>query len=237
VIRESLLAFYQEYCPQAADYVDFILVDRTVSELLGGCEQRYGSKPDTITLPKAKGALIKVDISSNIIRCTGATVLAGALQGNQVIKELNLSCNSMTHDDVYGIDMSGVVALADVIPGMGALTSFNISNNQLAQGALKDGMSGFDVGSDYETDMAGDMLNGRTFTSSPFLQVPNRHLFSIFTGVTALANAIPGMGALASLNLATNALGQDGALIICDALLGSRYAVCTSYALPARAHQ
>jgi hypothetical protein len=41
VTRDSLLAFYQEHCPQAADYVDFILLDRTVSELLGGCAQRY----------------------------------------------------------------------------------------------------------------------------------------------------------------------------------------------------
>ena len=45
-----------------------------------------------------------------------------------------------------------------------------------------------------------------------------------------LAIGIKDNGAMSSLNLATNALGQDGALIICDALLGSRYAVCTFYA-------
>jgi hypothetical protein len=43
-----------------------------------------------------------------------------------------------------------------------------------------------------------------------------------------LAVGLRDNGAISSLNLATNALGQDGALIICDALLGSRYAVCTS---------
>jgi hypothetical protein len=47
---------------------------------------------------------------------------------------------------------------------------------------------------------------------------PNYHLLSLFTGVTALANAIPDMGALMCLNLASNSLGVEGAKTIAACL-------------------
>jgi hypothetical protein len=72
------------------------------------------------------------DISNNDIKATGCKALAGALKGNQVMKELNLAANSATHGPPgQGIDMSGITALADVIPGMGALTSLNLAANYL----------------------------------------------------------------------------------------------------------
>ena len=42
--------------------------------------------------------------------------------------ELNISSNSMTNGSAWG-DTSGVVALADVIPDMGALSTFTFSGD------------------------------------------------------------------------------------------------------------
>jgi hypothetical protein len=63
-------------------------------------------------------ALTKFDISSN--KLWGAKALAEGLKGNQVITELNM----------VGIDTSGVITLADVIPDMGALTTLMFGDNQ-----------------------------------------------------------------------------------------------------------
>jgi hypothetical protein len=71
------------------------------------------------------GAMTSLDVSNNMLYAKGTALLAEALKGNQVM-ELNLSSNSMT---VGG--MSGVVALADAIPDMGALASFNLASNSL----------------------------------------------------------------------------------------------------------
>jgi hypothetical protein len=62
--------------------------------------------------------LTKLDISSNSLRVEGTTLLAAALKSNQGMTELNISSNAVA---MYG-DTSGVAALADVIPGMRAMT-------------------------------------------------------------------------------------------------------------------
>jgi Ran GTPase-activating protein (RanGAP) involved in mRNA processing and transport len=58
----------------------------------------------------------------------GTKLLAQALKENQIITNLNISSNNMTYD--HG-DMSGVVALADAIPDMGALSVLSLKNNDL----------------------------------------------------------------------------------------------------------
>ena len=68
------------------------------------------------------------DISDNDIRADGGKALVEALKGNQVITELNIADNNLAN---YGADISGVVALADVIPDMGAMTSLNLASNEL----------------------------------------------------------------------------------------------------------
>jgi Ran GTPase-activating protein (RanGAP) involved in mRNA processing and transport len=76
-------------------------------------------------------AMTSLDVSNNRLYAEGTKLLAEALRGNQLMAELNLSSNEMT---VGG--MSGVVALADAIPDMGAMTSLNLSRNRLgAEGA------------------------------------------------------------------------------------------------------
>jgi hypothetical protein len=75
--------------------------------------------------------LTKFDISSNDIRARGSKALAAELKGNQMITELNISSNTLGKNSGYGDDTSGVIAIADAIPDMGALNKLNISNNSI----------------------------------------------------------------------------------------------------------
>jgi hypothetical protein len=81
-------------------------------------------------------ALLKFDISTNNLSAAGTKLLVEALKGNTTVTELNISSNHMT-GDVRGLitygGMSGVVALADVIPDMGALTKLDISNSDIGK--------------------------------------------------------------------------------------------------------
>jgi hypothetical protein len=81
-------------------------------------------------------AMTKFDISANDIRAEGGKALAEGLKGNQVIKELNFSGNNLGCNSNLDTDTSGIIAIADVIPGMGAMTSLNLASNRLgAEGA------------------------------------------------------------------------------------------------------
>jgi hypothetical protein len=84
---------------------------------------------------KNNGALKTFDISRNFFCAAGAKALVEGLKGNQVLTELNLAGNMMgkasTAQDAKS-DMSGIIALADVIPGgMGAVMSLNLASNDL----------------------------------------------------------------------------------------------------------
>jgi hypothetical protein len=66
-----------------------------------------------------------LNLASNGLCAEGTKLLAAALKGNQIMTELNISSNDMTFDiwqRAWG-DRSGVFALADVIPGMGAIST------------------------------------------------------------------------------------------------------------------
>jgi hypothetical protein len=80
--------------------------------------------------------LLSLDISRNKLRVEGTKLLAKALESNQTMTLLNISSNTMTFDGKKSGDMSGVAALADVLPGMGAMSSLNLTHNRLgAEGA------------------------------------------------------------------------------------------------------
>ena len=68
-------------------------------------------------------AVTKFDISDNSLYAAGGKVLAEALNSNQVMTELNLAENKLGCKANSGgeADMSGIIALADVIPGMGVI--------------------------------------------------------------------------------------------------------------------
>jgi hypothetical protein len=69
------------------------------------------------------GALTSLDISENDLWAEGTKLLAKALKSNQIMTALNISSNRMTSDGNGNLgDMSGVAALADAMPGMGAST-------------------------------------------------------------------------------------------------------------------
>ena len=81
-------------------------------------------------------ALVKLDISNNKIQAEGGKALAEALKNNQVMTELNISNNKLEQNTKRDADLSGVIAIGDAIPTMGAMTSLDISANDLrAEGA------------------------------------------------------------------------------------------------------
>ena len=89
---------------------------------------------------------MKFDISNNRLSAEGGKALAGALKGNQVMTELNIAENRLGFkaEGYEKADMSGVVAISDAIPTMGALTSLNVSNSALC-GIDEDGDGEFDA--------------------------------------------------------------------------------------------
>jgi hypothetical protein len=66
-------------------------------------------------------SLSKLDISDCSPFAEGGKALAAVLKGNQAITELNVSNNSLGMDSDHHADITGVVAIADVI-GDGALS-------------------------------------------------------------------------------------------------------------------
>jgi hypothetical protein len=84
-------------------------------------------------------ALTKFDISGNSLCAAGVKVLAEALRDNQVMTEINIANNKLGKDKTgfrerasrmrAPLDMSGVAALANVIPGMEALSTFTFSGD------------------------------------------------------------------------------------------------------------
>jgi hypothetical protein len=65
-------------------------------------------------------------LKSNSLGVDDCKALAEGLKGNSVMKELNIANNELTN---YGRDMSGVIYLADVLPGMRALTKLDARDN------------------------------------------------------------------------------------------------------------
>jgi hypothetical protein len=74
-------------------------------------------------------ALTKLDISENRLQAEGTKALARALKGNQVVTTLNIASSDISKCGPLSTDMSGVAALADVIPGMGAISQFTFSGD------------------------------------------------------------------------------------------------------------
>jgi hypothetical protein len=86
------------------------------------------------------GAMTKLDISSNSLQANGGKALAAGLKGNQVITELSAASNYLgVQNRTDNTDMSGVVviALADAIHDMGAMTSLYLASNNLCTGGAK----------------------------------------------------------------------------------------------------
>jgi hypothetical protein len=102
----------------------------------------------------------------------------------------------------------GVIAIAAAIPDMGALSVLNMASNNLGELVLPDGWTRNAEEFDGEMQWVCTYADGTKQIDHPGKP----------EGIIALANAIPDMGAMTSLNLASNDLGVEGAKIIAACL-------------------
>ena len=76
----------------------------------------------------------KFAISNNGLYAVGGKAIGDALNGNKVMTELNLAGNDMGLDKSQwgggSADMSGVIAIGNAIPTMGALTTITFGDDE-----------------------------------------------------------------------------------------------------------
>ena len=76
-------------------------------------------------------------------------MLAEALKGNNVMQELNISRIDLGRDSTFDSDMSGVGAISDAIPTMGALETITFGDKQavtMKANMIKADLSGKELG-------------------------------------------------------------------------------------------
>jgi hypothetical protein len=151
------------------------------------------------------GALLKFDISKNSLCAAGAKAILEGLKGNQVMTELNLGGNDMGKESpgMFGKpDMTGITALVDVIPEMGALSSLNLASNNIGLLSSEDGWTKSENGAYCSPE--GKMQGATAPDGIEFKPM----------GIAALANAIEDMGALIKLDISSNNIKgeQEGEL-------------------------
>jgi hypothetical protein len=114
--------------------------------------------------------------------------------------ELNISSNYLAEDSNENPDMSGVVAIADAIPDMGAMTSLNLADNNIGQLVMSDGWQ-----FDEDADEYWKKVEGEEFVEK---QLPAGEQLAIESpvGAIAIANAIKDMRALTSLHVRRNSI-------------------------------
>jgi hypothetical protein len=72
-----------------------------------------------------------LSLKSNKLHADGGKALAEGLKGNTVITELDISSNNLSEDADCEPDMSGVIALANIIPDMRSLIKLNTNYNRI----------------------------------------------------------------------------------------------------------
>jgi hypothetical protein len=153
-------------------------------------------------------ALSVLSLESNYLYAEGGKALADGLKVNRVITELNISDNHLGKSGRSGrIDISGIIALADVIPDMGALSVLNLAENYLGELVLPEGWT-----EDHDEILPSYPHQRRRFVV--YKHADGREQMGNPgkpEGIIAIANAIPDMGAMTSLNIFGNRLGVEGA--------------------------
>jgi hypothetical protein len=130
----------------------------------------------------------------------GGKALAQALAGNSTLKELDVSNNNWEEEDDWGDkewkgDGPGFAQeLAVGIKDNGALSSLNLAANNLGELVLPEGWT---EDWDDEDEIVYGHTDGRTQKEHP--GKPD--------GIIAIANAIPDMGAMTSLDISNNSIG------------------------------
>jgi Leucine-rich repeat (LRR) protein len=159
---------------------------------------------DIVFIASAIGSktLLKLDISNNDLNAEGGTALSAVLDGNQIMTELNIANNRFgfkaganTLERVYDATGNrhgnGVIAIANSIKNMGALSKLDASNN---------GMFGkYD-----ETGTTAWASALKACTSITALNLAENGIND--NDATILAAAISDMEAISSVNLLKNAI-------------------------------
>jgi hypothetical protein len=102
-----------------------VLTELDLSDNLGpGARDGPGFAQELAVGIRDNGALSVLSLNCNNLRAEGGRALAVGLKDNQGITSLNISSNLLGLDSNGSSDTSGVVALADAIPGMGAMSVF-----------------------------------------------------------------------------------------------------------------
>jgi hypothetical protein len=145
-----------------------------------------------------KRAMTRLNLSKNrLLTQEGGRALGDMLKASTILKELDVSYNMPDRSS----DGPGfATAISDGLTGNGALMSLNLAGNDLGQLVLPEGWSGPDCNDEYE-DPDGEYHQQAPAGSKP-------------EGIIVLANAIKDMGAMTSLNLASNDLRIEGAKIV-----------------------
>jgi hypothetical protein len=151
--------------------------------------------------------MLNLDVSKNKLCAAGAKVLAEALRGNEVMTEINISDNHLGKKSMYSdaTDMSGVIMLADVIPGMGALLSANFLGNKIPVEHARE------LVEIMQSKMKLTTLCGLSKEETELDFSPGERLQYRGFGpgdAVLIANDIGDMEALSSLNLANNNIGE-----------------------------
>ena len=147
----------------------------------------------------ANGAMVSANLLHNSIDIKQAQKLAAVLNEHPTLKSLCGNKGDETELDMSGKEMGadGAIMLAPEIVANGAMTILDISNNQLGRLSIPEGWK-------TGTQSKGKHKGRQTFKAPggkwSFDPPPNAKP----DGVIAIANAIPAMGALTSLDISSN---------------------------------
>jgi hypothetical protein len=147
-----------------------------------------------------KGALTRLDVSSNKLVGEKGT-------GRYLTLDAQYSGDEGEEEEIMEPDVSGIIAIANAIPNMRALTTLDISSNGLGvPDQLPDGWI-------YRPHFTKSQVYQHTDERMPLHERMQGHppTGSKFRGLDALVNAIRDMAAMTSLNLSRNKLGVEGA--------------------------
>ncbi len=148
------------------------------------------------------GAMTKFDISANGLYAAGAKIFAEALSGNKVLTEVNISSNSIGHKDWRGAsDMSGVIAIGNAIPTIGAIENLHIGSNGIPADKMHEIMAMCHSKPSMKV-LCGVPFKDKTITE---LDVSGKNLG--VEGAVVVSNYIENNGAMTSLNVSNNNLG------------------------------
>jgi hypothetical protein len=149
-------------------------------------------------------------------------VIAMSKDNMKLLCEVPIKDKTLTKLDVSGksLGIEGALVVAEYLRDNGALSVLNLASNNLGELVLPGGWAKRQVESEEEYNAYGEEVfvhtDGTKQKQAPGGSKPG--------GVIALANAIPDMGAMTSLDLASNRLGAEGAKIVAGAF---KVTMCT----------